>query len=135
MAIAEINGVKVTMTLAEVMQLVAAVSDGDAVNVTAAKTAKAAKAAKTAKTAKTAKKPRYDSDLLDSARVERMVQTAIKRFASKGIEVIPYKVGSWVWLKPINCDGRSEEFRAMKESLPDGWHHSMKRGQYRRAFA
>ena len=99
--------------------------------------AKHAKQAKSDKPAAKAHKTRSKHDaILDSKRVARMVQTAVKRAESQGFEVKPSKQGKWIWLYPCGKSagcGRTPEFKQMK--LAKGWNHSIKRGAFFRDFS
>lgn len=71
--------------------------------------------------------------ILDSKRVDRMVQTAIDRAKSQGFECKSSKQGKWVWLYPVDGRGRTPEFKSIK--LAKGWKHSPKRGAFYRDFS
>lgn len=96
-----------------------------------AKKAKAEKNAKKAKAEK-AKAPRYDAELLDSKRVERMVNTAVERFNADKLGISVFKQGTWVWLYSNDKHGRTDAYKSV--SLPKGWKYSPKRGAFYRNF-
>jgi len=80
-----------------------------------------------------AQKRRREHDaILDSKRVERMTRTAQDKLAKAGFDTKSSKQGAWVWVYPLNGQGRTEEFKSVK--LPQGWKHSMKRGAFYRDF-
>lgn len=92
------------------------------------------KQAKSDKPAKKAHDIRSKHDaVLDSKRVERMAKTAVQSALKQGFEVKTSKQGKWIWLYPLNGQGRTPEFKGMK--LAKGWKYSPKRGAFYRDFS
>ena len=95
---------------------------------------------KTAQTAKSEKprekcaqiRAKHDK-ILDSKRIERMVDTAVKSAHKQGFDCKTSKQGKWVWLYPVDGRGRTPEFKSVK--LAKGWKYSPKRGAFYRDFS
>lgn len=127
-----INGTEVISDMATIAALLNLAAQAEATPDTPKKTAP--KNEKTSKPREKCAQIRAKHDaILDSKRVERMAQTAVDRAKKQGFTVKTRKQGKWIWLYPVNGEGRTPEFKSLK--LAKGWKYSPKRGAFYRDFS